>query len=435
MRRGEASLSTAAAPAHAYASPRQLFAWATFDWAATPFFVVVVTFIFAAYFTQAVAANPVDGTAQWGWAMTISALVIGVLAPIFGAVADAGGRRKPWLMAFVLLAAAGMAGLWQITPHYEHVLLTLVLVIIANVGSEIAQTFYNSMLPELSPPEQIGKWSGLGWGLGYIAGIVGLVVILFGFVQREPPLLGLDPATAENVRISGPLCALWLLLFSLPLFLVVPDKKSAGLPLGAAIRTGLRTLAHTIRDVRKQANLAKFLLARMIYQDGLNTLFAFGGIYAAGTFGMDTAQVILFGITLNLSAGLGAFLFAWLDDRIGSKRTILIALVGLMISGTVALLATDKAIFWAVGIVLGIFIGPAGSASRSMMAKLAPAHQRAEMFGIFALTGKVTAFVGPFLFGTATWLFDTQRAGMATILLMFIVGAVLLTRVREPARE
>ena len=188
-------------------------------------------------------------------------------------------------------------------------------------------------------------------------------------------------------------------------------------------------------DVRRQANLAKFLLARMIYQDGLNTLFAFGGIYAAGTFGMDTAEVILFGITLNLSAGLGAFLFALLDDRIGSKRTILIALVGLMVSGTVALLATDKTVFWAVGIVLGIFIGPAGSASRSMMARLAPAHQRTEMFGIFALTGKVTAFIGPFLFGTATWLFDTQRAGMATILVMFVVGAALLTRVREPARS
>lgn len=418
-----------------YATPRQLLAWATFDWAATPFFVVVITFIFAAYFTQAVAANPVDGTAQWGWAMTIAALIIGVLAPIFGAVADAGGRRKPWLGAFVLIAAAGMVGLWEIMPHAEHVLLALILVVIANVGSEVAQTFYNSMLPELSPPEQVGRWSGLGWGLGYIAGIIGLVILLFGFVQRVPPLLGLDPATAENVRIAGPLCAVWLLVFSLPLFLIVPDRSGAGLPLGAAVRTGLRTLGHTLLDVRRQANLARFLLARMIYQDGLNTLFAFGGIYAAGTFGMDTAQVIMFGITLNLTAGLGAFLFSAIDDRIGSKRTILIALAGLLVCGTIALLATDRTVFWIVGGALGIFVGPAGSASRTMMARLAPPEQRAEMFGIFALTGKVTAFIGPFLFGTATWLFDTQRAGMATILLMFTVGGLLLMRVREPDRD
>ncbi len=421
-------------PATRYATPRQLFAWATFDWAATPFFVVVITFIFAAYFTQAVAANPVDGTAQWGWAMTIAALIIGVLAPIFGAVADAGGRRKPWLGAFVLIAAAGMLGLWEIMPHAEHVLLALILVVIANVGSEVAQTFYNSMLPELSPPHQVGRWSGLGWGLGYIAGIIGLLILLFGFVQRVPPLFGLDTATAENIRIAGPLCAAWLLLFSLPLFLFVPDRSGAGLPFVPAVRSGLRTLGHTLLDVRSQANLARFLLARMIYQDGLNTLFAFGGIYAAGTFGMDTAQVIMFGITLNLTAGLGAFVFSAIDDRIGSKRTILIALLGLMVCGTIALLATDRTVFWIVGGALGIFVGPAGSASRTMMARLAPPHQRAEMFGIFALTGKVTAFIGPFLFGTATWLFDTQRAGMATILLMFTVGGLLLMRVREPNR-
>ncbi|MFO1036614.1 MAG: MFS transporter [Geminicoccaceae bacterium] len=417
-----------------YATPRQLFAWASFDWAATPFFVVVITFIFASYFTQAVAADPVRGTAQWGWAMTCAAIVIGVASPVFGAIADAGGRRKPWLFTFVLLAAAGMAALWEIQPHAEHVLYALILVVVADVASEVAQTFYNAMLPELSPPEQVGRWSGTGWGLGYIAGIVALLILLFGFVQRDPPLFGLDTATAEHIRIAGPICAVWLLVFSLPLFFVVPDKKSAGLPPVAAAKQGLRALAKTFRDVRSHANLFKFLLARMIYQDGLNTLFAFGGVYAAGTFGMDTAEVIMFGITLNLTAGLGAFAFSAIDDRIGSKKTILIALVGLLVCGTIALLATDKTVFWIVGGLLGIFVGPAGSASRTMMARLAPPEQRAEMFGLFALTGKVTAFIGPFLFGTATWLFDTQRAGMAMILVLFIVGGLLLTRVAEPQR-
>src|SRR4051812_25897452 len=271
--RRNAALPDTPPPRHA--TPRQLFAWATFDWAATPFFVVVITFIFAAYFTQAVAANPVEGTAQWGWAMTCAAVLIGIASPVFGAIADAGGRRKPWLFAFVLLAALGMAMLWQIKPHPEHVLLALVLVVLADVASEVAQAFYNAMLPELSPPEQVGRWSGTGWGLGYIAGIVALLILLFGFVQREPPLFGLDPATAENIRIAGPLCAIWLLVFSLPVFLIVPDKTGAGLPIVAAVRQGMRTLVHTLADIRSQANIAKFLLARMIYQDGLNTLFAF----------------------------------------------------------------------------------------------------------------------------------------------------------------
>lgn len=423
-----------ASPQPRHATPMQLFFWATFDWAATPFFVVVMTFIFAAYFTQAVAANPVEGTALWGWAMTAAAVLIGTTSPVFGAIADAGGRRKPWLAAFVLIAALAMAALWQVEPHPEHVLLALMLVVLADVASEVLQAFYNAMLADLAPTDQVGRWSGLGWGLGYVAGILALVLLLFGFIQRQPPLFGLDPATAENVRISGPLCGVWLVLFSLPFFLVVPDRPGAGLSIPAAARQGLGTLRQTLADVRGHKNIATFLIARMLYQDGLNTLFAFGGIYAAGTFGMDTAQVILFGITLNLTAGLGAFAFAALDDLLGSKRTILIALVGLMACGTVALLATDRTLFWIVGGLLGIFVGPAGSASRTMMARLAPPEQRAEMFGIFQLTGKVTAFIGPFLFGTFTWLFGTQRAGMATILVLFLVGGLILTRVTEPGR-
>ena len=207
--------------------------------------------------------------------------------------------------------------------------------VVANVGSEIAQTFYNSMLPELSPPDQIGSWSGLGWGLGYIAGILGLVVLLFGFVQRQPPLFGLDPATAENVRIAGPSCALWLLLFSLPLFLIVPDKTGAGLPLGAAVRTGLRTLGPRSWPMSAaRQHLPNSCWRGMIYQDGLNTLFAFGGIYAAGTFGMDTAAVIMFGIT-STSRRPRRFPFrARRSDRLQAHDPI--ALVGLLICGTVA---------------------------------------------------------------------------------------------------
>jgi UMF1 family MFS transporter len=310
----------------------------------------------------------------------------------------------------------------------------LVLVMLANTSLEISQAFYNAMLPDLAPESHVGRWSGWGWGLGYVAGIVVLVLLLFGVIQAEPPPFGLDGAAHEDVRIAGPAVAVWLLVFSLPLFLVTPDRPHGGLSLAAAARAGLAMLVQTFREVRHYREIVKFLIARLVYNDGLNTLFAFGGIYAAGTFGMGTSEIIVFGIGLNVTAGLGAFGFAWLDDRIGSKPTILLSLAGLLVFGTIALVATEKSTFWAVGLAVGTFVGPAQSASRTLMARLSPADRRTEMFGLYAFTGKATAFLGPFLFGTATLLFGTQRAGMATILVMFVIGAALLWQVREPRR-
>ena len=421
-------------PGRRNATTRQMLAWAMFDWASSPFFAVVITFVFATYVTTVVAPDEITGTAEWSRMTVIAALLIAVISPVLGAIADAGGARKPWLLAFMLLSCVATACLWFVAPEHSYLILALTLVLLANVCNEVAQAFYNAMLPDLAESDQLGRWSGWGWGLGYIAGIVALALILVLFVQPKPPLFGLDAAAAEQVRIVGPLLAVWFLLFSLPLFLITPDRTGQARPFAASVRDGLATLVATLKDVRGNANIARFLLARLIYNDGLNTLFAFGGIYAAGTFGMALNEVLLFGIALNVTAGLGAFGFAFLDDRIGSKPTIMIAICGLFVAGTVALLAEDKATFWAVALAIGIFVGPAQSASRTLMARLAPADQRTEMFGIYALTGKVTAFIGPFLFGTATAWFQSQRAGMATILVMFVVGGLLLTRVREPAR-
>ena len=422
-------------PGRRNATTRQMLAWAMFDWASSPFFAVVITFVFATYVTTVVAPDEITGTAEWSRMTVIAALLIAVISPVLGAIADAGGARKPWLLAFMLLSCVATACLWFVAPEHSYLILALTLVLLANVCNEVAQAFYNAMLPDLAESDQLGRWSGWGWGLGYIAGIVALALILVLFVQPKPPLFGLDAAAAEQVRIVGPLLAVWFLLFSLPLFLITPDRTGQARPFAASVRDGLATLVATLKDVRGNANIARFLLARLIYNDGLNTLFAFGGIYAAGTFGMALNEVLLFGIALNVTAGLGAFGFAFLDDRIGSKPTIMIAICGLFVAGTVALLAEDKATFWAVALAIGIFVGPAQSASRTLMARLAPPDKRTEMFGLYALTGKVTAFIGPFLFGTATAWYQSQRAGMATILVMFVVGGLLLTRVREPARS
>ena len=413
------------------ATTRELAAWAVYDWASSPFFAVIITFVFAAYFTKAVAESEVAGTAAWGWTMTASALIIALVSPVLGAIADAGGRRKPWLAVFILISAAAICGLWWVAPSPSFVLLALVLVLIANVGLEIGQAFYNAMLPDLADEKTIGRWSGWGWGLGYIGGIVVLLIVLYGIVLPEPAPFGLDDSQAEDVRINGPIVAIWLLLFSLPLFLITPDRPSAKRKFGEAINLGLSNLKTTLADLRHQPNIVRFLVARLIYNDGLNTLFAFGGIYAAGTFNMSVTEVIQFGIALNVTSGIGAFALSYLDDRLGSKPTILISLVGLFIFGFVALVAQDKWVFFGVALVLGIFIGPTQSASRTLMARLSPAEIRTEMFGIYALTGKVTAFIGPFLFGTLTWIFESQRAGFAVVLVMFAIGGLLLTTVRE----
>ena len=417
------------------ASRSALIAWAFYDWANSAFFTVIVTFVFATYFTSGIAPDDVTGTALWGWAMTASALVVAVLSPIVGAIADADGRRKPWLLGLTAIAIVACALLWYAQAAPEFVLYTLVVVGIANVAMEMSGVFYNAMLPDLVPEGRLGRISGWAWGLGYAGGLACLFVTLFLFVQTETPLFGLDKDTLEHVRITGPMVAVWLAVFALPMFLITPDQPPSGRGYGDAVRYGLGQLKATLTDLRRFRTIGRFLLARMIYIDGLNTLFAFGGIYAAGTFGMELAEVIQFGIALNVTAGLGAFAFAWIDDWIGAKRTILIALAGLSIAGLIAIFAPDVTTFWFAALLLGIFIGPTQAASRSMMARIAPAEMRTEMFGLYALSGKITAFVGPFVLGTVTLWADSQRAGMATILLFFLLGGALLWGVREPARS
>ena len=369
---------------------------------------------------------------MWGNALAASALVVAVLGPLMGALVDAGGRRKPLLAACSAVTIVGAAALWFAEPEPSHALWAAACVAIANAGFELGMVFYNAMLPGLAGPGRVGRLSGWGWALGYAGGLVCLVVALVVFVQADPAPFGLDVASAEHVRIVAPLAALWFVAFGWPIFVFTPDTPSTGAPVGAALRRGAARLWTTLRHFRAQPTIFRFLIARMIFIDGLNTLFAFGGIYAAGTFGMDMAGVIGFAIALNVSAGLGALGFAWVDDRLGAKRTLVISLIGLLGAGSLGVVAPSAAWFWAAGMALGIFIGPTQSASRSMMARLAPPERINEMFGLLALSGKATAFAGPLLVGWVTLATGSQRVGMATILVFFAVGLVLLLPLRVP---
>lgn len=415
------------------AGPAALWGWRLFDWANSPFPTVIITFVFSAYYAQAVADDPATGTSWWSGALTLSAILIAILSPPMGAIADQTGRRKPWLAATTATAALAAACLWFVAPEAEWLLLGAALIVIANVGFEISMVFYNAMLPDLAPPGRIGRLSGQAWALGYAGGLTCLVVALFGFVQADPAPFGLDKDQAEHVRAVPVLVAVWIAVFAVPTFVLTPDRPRSGLAMGEAARRGIDQLVETVRNIRRHREVAKYLVARLFYVDGMNTLFAFGGVYAAGTFGMSLAEIIQFGIALNVAAGLGAWVFGSIDDRVGPKLVVLIAILGMLAAATPLLFVEGKLLFWAFALPLGLFFGPAQTASRSLMARMAPPEMATEMFGLFALSGKATAFLGPFLVGTVTAATGSQRAGMATIAILLLVGGAILLTVRPPA--
>lgn len=404
-------------------SLRALWSWALYDWANSGFAALVQTFVFAAYFAKAVAENETLGTAQWGNMMGAAGLIIGVGGPILGAVADRSGRRKPWLGLFTIICIVATGLLWFVKPDTSYVWLGLLLAGVGTIGSEYAMIFYNAMLPDLAEPKAIGRWSGWGWGLGYAGGLILLIIALYGFVE-PPGWFGVPREEAMHVRAVMPLTAVWYLVFCLPLFFFSPDTKATGIPLGQAVGEAFAQVRRSIREVRKYRDIALFLLARMLYNDGLTTMFAFGGIYAAATFGMSSSEVIIFGIGLNVTAGLGAAAFAWMDDRVGPRKTILASLVGLLVPGVAILFVSSKTLFWIFGLAIGIFVGPVQASSRSYLARIAPAELRTEMFGLFALSGKLTSFLGPLLVGWLTLASGSQRVGMSAVITLFALGLI-----------
>ncbi|HYH39050.1 MAG TPA: MFS transporter [Azospirillum sp.] len=412
---------------------RAVAAWCLYDWASSAYNTVITTFIFAVYFTRGVAQDEVAGTAAWSRTMALAGFAIAILSPVLGAVADHTGRRKPWLALFTALTVALTTVLWWVTPQPSSMTLALVAVGLATIAFELANVFYNATLPGVAPRHMLGRVSGWGWGTGYFGGLACLIVALFGFVKNDAPLFGLfSTADQENVRATALLVAAWFGLFSIPLFLWVPDEPATGRTLAQAVREGLATLGRTLREARRYKEIVRFLIASALYRDAINTITAFGGIYAAGTFGMSFEEIVLFAIALNVVAGLGAVSFAWIDDRFGARLTILVSVAGLMASGVPLLLVTEKQWFWVLALGLGLFFGPAQAAGRSMMARLSPPHMQGEMFGLYGLTGRVVGFFGPLALGWATEAFASQRAGMASTMLFFALGFALMLGVREP---
>ena len=401
-----------------------------FDWANSAFATLVVTFVYATYFTTAIAADEVTGTAQWSRAVGLSGILVAVLAPPLGALADRSGRRLTCLGVCTLVCCIASAGMTGVQPDLAWAGLTaLSLFVIANVAFELSTVFYNAFLPELAPAERVGRLSGWAWGLGYAGGLLSLVLAL-AVLAREQPLFGISTEAGFNYRAVCLLAAGWFALFSLPLFMFAPRQPSGSG--SASPRTGAYgELRRTFGRLRHYPDIARLLAARLLYNDGLVTIFAFGGIYAAGTFGMSLPEVIQFGIALNATAGIGAGVFGFVDDRLGGKRTILVTLIALTACSLLAVWAPSVGWLWLAGLSLGLFVGPNQSASRTLMARFIPEQHTASFFGLFAFSGKITTFAGPLLLGIVTQATGSQRLGVATVVGFFVLGGLLLLTVDE----
>jgi MFS transporter, UMF1 family len=440
------------------APPLGRVSWVIFEWGRNPYVLVITIYIYATYFSRDVVGDPVRGQALWAEIQGYAGLGVALLAPFLGAVADAGGRRKPWILFFSIVLVLSTATLWFGEPMGMGLGIAGIGVAIAlsNIAYDGSLVFHSAMLPGIVPAQRIGTWSGLGLGLGNIAGIILLLVVLLFFYLPQEPLFGLDKAAHEHERIAGPLCALWFALFSIPFFLWTPDRPATGLFARVAVRQGISSVFSTVRSLRRYRNVGTFLLARMIYNDGLNVMLVFAGVYAVGVFGWGEIESALYGIILSVFAALGGIYGGRLADRIGTKRALQLSLSGVIIGALLSLgFAPDRMffvvpyeagtavvnlpvfrtapelLFIATVMLIAICLVATYANSRAMMARISPPSRMTEFFGLYALSGEATAFMAPAAIALATTATGSQQWGMVTTTGFLAVGLIGLAFVRE----
>jgi UMF1 family MFS transporter len=445
------------------ASGRGIWGWMLFDWAAQPFFTVVTTFIFGPYFVSRLTGDPAMGQAVWGYGLAAAGFVIAILSPVLGSIADQTGPRKPWIAFFAAIKIVSLCLLWLAAPG-SNLWLVVLTFSLASVAAEFSTVFNDSMMPRLVPKDDIGRVSNVAWGLGYLGGMIALIFVV-ALLAGSPetgktiigadPLFGLDPKLGEDARATGPLSALWYFVFILPMFFFTPDAAK-GLPVGPAVREGLAELKVTLGEVRKRAGIFRFLIARMIYQDGVNALLSLGGAFAAAMFGWSITEIGMFGIILNVVAIFGCWIAARVDTSLGSKVVVIVALVMLALA-TVGIVSTgpgftlfgvlqlpgadsgglfgtaaEKA-YIVYGLLIGLAFGPVQASSRSYMARSVTPEESGRYFGIYALAGRATSFAAPFMVATVTAVSGSPRLGMAMIILFLGAGLWILAATPYPA--
>lgn len=440
--------------------PLAIGSWMLFDWAAQPFYTLITTFLFAPYFAAIVVGDAAKGSALWGYTMAVAAILVAAGSPILGAMADARGRLKPliaWLsVGFVLAQAA----LWYAVPDASNALwLILPALILATVTGEFSIVLTNALMPRLAGPDRLGAISGGGWALGYAGGLLSLILMAAFFLidaKAGRTMLGFEPLIAFDIesheadRFVGPFCALWFLIFVFPFFLFTPDAPPMANAQNASLKSAFSSLGGTLRNIGHYRDIAIFFIARMLYIDGLLAIFTFGGIYAASIFGWQALIIGYFGIILSVAAGIGAALGGFLDDKLGSKTVILGALL-ILIVGALGVISIDRdSVFFvldvsprdpnagtfasageqtylAFAILIGLAAGPLQSASRSLLARMAPPEHMTEFFGFFAFSGKVTAFAAPFMIGLVSDITGSLQTAMSMILVFLFAGLAIMS--------
>jgi len=442
---------------------RGVVAWALWDWGSAAFNAVVTTFVFTTYLASRAFVDPAlvarEGSASGraavadalahnatvvSVALTIAGIVVALVAPVVGRLADAGGRRKRSVLVATIGTVAAVALMVVVAPEQPFLVIGASLLGIGTVAYEIASVGYNAMLGQVAVPERTGRVSSIGWAAGYFGGIVLLVVLLllciqdFG-VEGRAGLLQL-PSTAAggswDVRVAIGVAALWFAVSAVPLFLVVPEAAPAPVRVGSVLTAYVDLGRDIARLWRERRQVLWFLVASAVFRDGVTGVFTFGGILAAQVFGFSPSEVILFAIAANVVAGIATVLSGRLDDRIGSRALIIAALVGLVVCGSgVLVIGTAQTGFWVLGLALCVFVGPVQSSSRAYLARLAVPGREGELFGLYATTGRAASFLAPALFGLAVTIGGATRFGILGIVAVLLVGLVLMVLVRAPAGE
>ena len=406
---------------------KKVFNFALYDFANSAFTTIIITFIFATYFAKQIAPNPILGQSYWGWAIGITGLLVALIGPLIGSFADKKNCTEFFIKLFTIICIILTSFLWFSKPSEKYLLYTLIIVALANFFYELSLIFYNSILKRISNSNNLGKSSGFSFALGYIGGILILIVCIKIFIDNEVLPFGLSKENSENIRATSIVVALWYLIFSIP-FLFSLKKK---------IKNKIERSSNNIKKIKNLFwdkglnNLGKFLLARMLYADGLNAIIIMGGIFAVGVFNLEIKDLLVLSVLMNITAFIGAIIGGYANDKFSSKSVIIFSLLGLIFSSAIILFIKTKIFFLIFASINGFFIGPIQSASRVFITKSIDENNQASGFGLFALSGKLTSFIGPLLVSTLTYISNSQRIGFSAAIILLLIGLLILLKVKK----